>query len=102
DVHAVTKPPRRDSKHATKLTTTEHSERAARQNRLTHNSDPSSTSLVCLSTCLRSCSRNSGRELLKIRTAKRPAFFAPASPIANVATGTPPGICTIERSESSP
>ena len=29
-------------------------------------------------------------------TANRPAFAAPASPIANVATGMPFGICTIE------
>ena len=31
-----------------------------------------------------------------IATAKSPAFAAPASPIANVATGMPLGICTIE------
>src|SRR5262249_31943699 len=37
-----------------------------------------------------------------IATAKKPALAAPASPIANVATGIPFGICTIERSESSP
>ena len=30
------------------------------------------------------------------------AFFAPAGPIANVPTGTPPGICAMESSESSP
>ena len=30
------------------------------------------------------------------------AFFAPASPIAKVATGTPPGIWAMERSESRP
>jgi hypothetical protein len=37
-----------------------------------------------------------------MRTASKPAFFAPAVPIASVATGTPPGICTIESNESSP
>ena len=31
-----------------------------------------------------------------------PAFFAPDFPIATVATGTPPGIWTVERSESRP
>ena len=30
------------------------------------------------------------------------AFVAPALPIANVPTGIPPGICTVESSESSP
>ena len=30
------------------------------------------------------------------------ALAAPASPIANVATGIPLGICTIDKSESSP
>ena len=35
-------------------------------------------------------------------TASRPAFFAPGLPMASVATGTPPGICTIESSESRP
>ena len=35
-------------------------------------------------------------------TANSAAFVAPGSPIANVATGTPAGICTIDRSESTP
>ncbi len=35
-------------------------------------------------------------------TANSAAFVAPALPIAKVATGTPPGICTIDSSESSP
>ena len=33
-------------------------------------------------------------------TANRAALVAPASPMANVATGTPAGICTIDNSES--
>ena len=37
-----------------------------------------------------------------IATANSAAFVAPASPMANVATGTPAGICTIECSESWP
>jgi pimeloyl-[acyl-carrier protein] methyl ester esterase len=37
-----------------------------------------------------------------ICAAKIPAFFAPASPIANVPTGIPPGICAIDNSESCP
>jgi hypothetical protein len=35
-----------------------------------------------------------------IRTANSPAFLA--LPMATVATGTPPGICTIEYNESTP
>ena len=35
-------------------------------------------------------------------TANRAALVAPASPMANVATGTPAGICTIDSSESWP
>ncbi len=38
----------------------------------------------------------------KRRRAKRAWFNAPASPIAIVATGTPPGICIMSRSESTP
>src|SRR5204862_8069915 len=34
--------------------------------------------------------------------AQSAALAAPAAPIANVATGTPAGICTIDSSESSP
>src|SRR5213593_3384045 len=37
-----------------------------------------------------------------IRAASQAAFFAPASPMATVATGTPAGICTIEYRESTP
>lgn len=36
----------------------------------------------------------------KIDTANKPAFAAPASPIAKVATGMPLGICTIDSNES--
>ena len=38
----------------------------------------------------------------EIATASSPALVAPALPIASVPTGTPPGICTIDSSESSP
>ena len=31
-------------------------------------------------------------EVAKIRTASKPAFLAPAAPMARVATGMPPGI----------
>ena len=38
----------------------------------------------------------------KMLAASRAAFLAPAVPIATVATGTPPGICTIESRAPSP
>ena len=37
-----------------------------------------------------------------MRIASRAAFFAPCEPMASVPTGTPPGICTIASSASSP
>ena len=40
--------------------------------------------------------------MLSMLMASRPAFVAPDLPIAVVATGMPPGICTIDSSESQP
>src|SRR5439155_1404844 len=37
-----------------------------------------------------------------IAAASNAAFFAPASPIASVPTGIPPGICAVDKSESRP
>ena len=41
-------------------------------------------------------------EFERIDTASRPALGAPGFPMASVPTGTPPGIWTIESSESRP
>src|ERR1700724_608162 len=38
----------------------------------------------------------------RIATARSAAFLAPASPIARVPTGIPPGICTVDNRESRP
>src|SRR5436309_2326173 len=46
--------------------------------------------------------RISSSEVARMAAASSAAFLAPASPIASVPTGIPPGICTVERSESSP
>src|SRR2546429_1470057 len=43
-----------------------------------------------------------GWRLARIAAAHSAALVAPAAPIANVATGTPAGICTMDSSESSP
>ena len=57
---------------------------------------------VCFSRNAASFLATAGSVAAIIATANRPAFAAPASPIANVATGMPLGIWTIESSESSP
>src|SRR6267378_797676 len=46
--------------------------------------------------------RIASSEVARIAPARSAAFFAPASPIASVPTGIPPGICAVERSESRP
>ena len=40
--------------------------------------------------------RSAGSASARIWTARIAAFFAPAEPMATVATGTPAGICTVE------
>ncbi len=52
---------------------------------------------------VRAFARSSGREQAQdARSANSAALRAPAWPMASVPTGTPAGICTIERSESRP
>src|SRR3989344_1355583 len=63
---------------------------------------PSPTESVRFSRHLVSRAASALSSRARIAAAKSAAFFAPASPIAKVATGMPPGICTIERSESNP
>src|SRR4029077_14118142 len=46
--------------------------------------------------------RTFSSESARIATARRAAFCAPASPIAKVPTGMPPGICAMDKSESRP
>jgi len=60
------------------------------------------TSAVCRSRNARSASINGGCLPASIAAASNAAFFAPGSPMATVATGTPAGICTIDSSESRP
>ena len=54
------------------------------------------------SRCAASFAARAGSESARTFTAKRPAFVAPAGPIAKVAVGTPPGIWTMERRLSRP
>src|SRR5438132_465529 len=46
--------------------------------------------------------RSSSSLVARISAARIPAFVAPVSPTATVATGIPRGICTVERSASRP
>jgi hypothetical protein len=50
----------------------------------------------------RSFSRRSGREFDEDRHRQKAGVGRPGFPIASVPTGTPPGIWTIDSSESSP
>src|SRR5207248_1379174 len=61
-----------------------------------------STLSLCLLRNASNFFRIASSEVAKIAPARRAAFLAPASPIASVPTGIPPGICAVERSESSP
>ena len=61
-----------------------------------------STPAVCRSRYVSSAVAISGCRLARMATAHSAALVAPAAPIANVATGTPAGICTIDSSESRP
>ena len=57
---------------------------------------------VCVARNWASFIARSPSSVASIAIANSAAFDAPASPMANVATGTPRGICTIDSSESSP
>src|SRR5262249_12731740 len=67
---------------------------------------PGSLAFITASACAaRNCTSRSASfasPSASIDTANRPAFAAPASPIAKVATGMPLGICTMDSSESCP
>src|SRR5262249_20217081 len=87
-----------ERQHATELAGAEHAD--------VHlpflGSGSASTVAVCLVRKVRSASRISGCFAPRMAAASSAAFTAPALPIASVPTGTPPGIWTMERSESPP
>src|SRR5213082_1467717 len=60
------------------------------------------TASVCFFRNASSFLRTPSSETARILTASSPAFLAPDAPIASAPTGTPPSICAMERSESSP
>src|SRR5205823_10325358 len=60
------------------------------------------TAVVCLARNAASLAESDGSLRASHATANSAALAAPASPIAKVATGMPFGICTVDRSESTP
>ncbi|EXS71794.1 transcriptional regulator [Sphingobium sp. Ant17] len=62
----------------------------------------SATASVCLARQASSRSASAGSLVARMAAASSPALIAPGLPIASVATGMPPGIWTIESSESMP
>src|ERR1700733_2921812 len=74
----------------------------AQQSQEARGSGLASTALVCAWRKASRAVRTSACSLASIAAANSAAFFAPAAPIAKVATGTPLGICAIESNESMP
>ena len=68
----------------------------------TYGSRARSTFAVCSVRNFRHARRVPASLWASSEAAKSAALIAPALPTANVATGTPPGICAMESSESSP
>ena len=71
---------------------------------ITTRAEPASRAPVFVCFCRKAASfrASAGSPVASIATANSPAFAAPASPMAKVATGMPLGIWTIDSSESSP
>src|SRR5207245_3591058 len=68
----------------------------------TRGSDTAKTFCACTARYLRMAWRNSGCFAPSMAVAKSAALTAPGLPMASVPTGMPPGICTVDRSESRP
>src|SRR5687768_10967931 len=101
-VYAVAHAARRDGEHAPQLAASEHSDGRTWQDGRGQGSVSPNTLWVCSVRNWRSLSRSSGRWLARMATASKAALVAPAWPMASVPTGMPPGICTMDRSESMP
>src|SRR5690606_15375472 len=98
DQEAETERRAREREHARELAAAEDADRGHG----TRGSAASSPSRVWPARKAASAARTAGPSAARGEPANSAAFAAPAAPIANVATGTPAGICTIESSESSP
>ena len=91
---------------AAELTTAEHTEHGRRlDHHAAHGAGgkvAAATSAVISARYASRRSRSASSPTASSATANNAALVAPASPMANVATGTPAGICTIECRESTP
>src|SRR6185437_722435 len=100
---------RRKTQHAAKLATAENPDCPARRHGrcqpfdVAHLSDgASATALVCSARHFASRFASAVSDKARIAAACKAAFLAPLCPMANVATGMPPGIWTMERRLSIP
>src|SRR5262249_28614896 len=87
--------------HPPELPPAEDADRAARRQHQ-RDSGLSATASVCDRRQLSSAVAIAGSASARIPAANKAALTAPARPIAKVATGTPAGICTIDRRLSTP
>src|SRR6266853_2110880 len=90
----------RQSEHAAELAGAHDADRHVRG--VARGSGVPSTPAVWRSRYASSAVAMAGCLLARIAAAHSAALVAPAAPIANVATGTPAGICTMDNNESSP
>src|SRR5581483_4178883 len=108
DVRFEPQPRCGERQHAAQLSAAKNADGASRRHGsgkllgVAHCEGASATESVCvLRHCARRCASASS-DSAKTAAVCRAAFFAPASPMAKVATGTPPGICTMESKLSMP
>src|SRR5438477_1040463 len=90
----------RKRQHASQLSRTHDTDAAGAQG--LRGSAFASTAAVCAARNASSAVRTAGVSLAMMAAVNSAAFFAPATPMAKVATGMPLGICTMDRSESMP
>src|SRR5882762_4601227 len=90
----------RQSEHAAELAGAHDADRHVRG--VARGSGLPSTPAVWRSRYASRAAAMAGCLLARIAAAHSAALVAPAAPIANVATGTPAGICTMDNNESSP
>src|SRR5690606_20963911 len=100
DEKAVAKRCAGERKHARQLAAAKNAD--GRHNYSCPGSGCASTLSVCSRRKASSRPAMAGSRIDRIAAANKAALMAPARPIANVATGIPAGICTIESSESIP
>src|SRR5690606_2056977 len=104
DHHVEAQPRGRLRQHPAELAAAENADAGAgSEGELRHQSSTvSATEAVRSARHFASRPARASSDRARIWAASRPALVAPASPMARVPTGTPPGIWTMESRESSP